>query len=102
MSGSYPDPDVVTRSGVGFTPRACQYFTSSFVYLTNSADLGPKFVAPDSPPTPLRTKVVGTTLKDAAAVRVTRALGEVPGLANQRRAIGRQRAVRLGLKERLG
>src|SRR5580658_132222 len=55
ISGSYPLADVVTRSGVGLTPRACQYLTSSLVYFTSSAERGPRLVAPDSPAAPFST-----------------------------------------------
>ena len=56
MSGSYPLPEVVTRSGVGSTPSRCQYCTSSRVLSSSTLERGPRLLAPDSPGTPFASK----------------------------------------------
>src|SRR5580700_6083407 len=49
MSGSYPLPEVVTRSGVGLTPRAFQYATSACVFDNRVLERGPRLVAAEEP-----------------------------------------------------
>ena len=47
MSGSSPLPEVVTRSGVGSTPTACQARTSVRTSVTRTLDRGPRLDAPE-------------------------------------------------------